>query len=148
MKMTRLYLIETEQIFMQRIKINRLAECQAGVSRLGILLLVLIISCGVFVGSQVFPFYYYYWEVQGLMEAQANKASVFTDREIRQTLTEALRKLEINMEDDDLKINRVGGRIYIELAYEEVLYVDFGEGRDYDLHVFEFNPNANAPFTK
>jgi hypothetical protein len=115
-------------------------------SRLGVLLLVLIVSCGVFVGSQVFPFYYYYWEVQGLMEAQANKASVFSDREILQTLKESLYKLKIRYSEDDLKINRAGGRIYIDLTYEEVLYVDFGEGYDYDLHVFKFNPHAEAPY--
>ncbi len=137
---------------MQRISLftgaqHSFTSCQRGMSRLGILLAILIVSCGVFVGSQVFPFYYYYWEVQGLMEAQANKASVFTDREIRQTLTEALRKLKIPIEnEDDLKINRVGGKIYIDLTYEEILYVDFGEGRDYDLHVFEFNPHVEAPY--
>lgn len=112
-----------------------------GASRLGILLLILLVVSGVFVGSQVFPFYYYYWEIKGLMEAQAAKASVFSDQEIRQTLMERIRKLELPIDnEDDLKVNRVSGKIIIELEYEEILFLDLGEDRVYDLYTFKFNP--------
>lgn len=115
--------------------------------RLGALILVLIISAGVFVGSQVFPFYYYYFEIQGLMEAQATKAQVFTDEQIRRELMQKIKKLDIPLEDEsDLKINRAGGQIIIDLRYTEVLYVDFGGDRTYDLWEFDFNPHVERNF--
>lgn len=117
----------------------------AGISRLGVLVFVLIIASCVFVGYQVFPFYYYYWEIQGLMDAQAVKASEFTDGEIRTNILQKIRKLEIPIDDeDDLKINRFDGMISIDLTYSEVLFIDWGE-KTYDLHVFEFNPHVERP---
>ncbi|HQH28163.1 MAG TPA: hypothetical protein PLP17_12255, partial [Oligoflexia bacterium] len=52
-----------------------------GASRLGWLLLILFIVSAVFAGSQIFPFYYYYYEIEGLMQSQAAKATVFSDAE-------------------------------------------------------------------
>ncbi|MCB0325844.1 MAG: hypothetical protein KDD69_19835, partial [Bdellovibrionales bacterium] len=119
---------------------------ELGISRLGILLLALILSALVFAGSQIFPFFYYYHELQGMMEAQAKKASVFSDQEMREVLMESIRKLEIPVESpDDLKINRVNDKIIIELEYDEVFFIDLGEDRVYDLHVFHFNPRVEAP---
>lgn len=118
-------------------------RCEKGMSKLGYLLLVLLIALTVLVGSQVFPFYYYFYELQGLMESQAAKASVFTDQEIRQELMRKIKKLEIPISDpDDLKINRFSGKITIDLSYSETLYIDLGEDRVYDLWEFKFNPHA------
>lgn len=117
-------------------------------SRLGVLIVVLVIATSVFVGYQVFPFYYYFYEVQGLLEAQAQKASVFSDGEIRKTILEKVRKLEIPLEDpDSLKINRFDGKIVIEFEYDEVLFIDLStpdQDRVYDLYTFHFVPRAEA----
>ncbi|MFN8391510.1 MAG: hypothetical protein U0136_14575 [Bdellovibrionota bacterium] len=122
-------------------------EC-SGISRLGVLIFVLIIASCVFVGYQVFPFYYYYYELEGLMQAQADKASMFTDEEIRRTLLEKIAKLEIPLDDpDQLKINRFDGKIIIDYSYEEVLYIDLGE-KTYDLYVFPFHPHAERVIGK
>lgn len=117
-----------------------------GMSRLGVLLFILLLVAGVFVGFQVLPFYYGYYEIEGLMQEQAKKASVFTDDEIRRNLLERIDKLELPIDSpEDLKINRFNDKITIDLEYQEVLYVDFGEDWDYDLWVFDFNPRAEAP---
>ena len=82
------------------------------------------------------------------MQSQADKASVFTDAEIREVLLKQIKKLEIPVDSpDDLKINRFGNRIVIELKYQEVLYLTLGEEYDWDLHVFEFNPRVEQDIT-
>jgi hypothetical protein len=126
---------------------NARSHC-SGMSRLGVLLVILFLAAGVFVGYQVFPFFYYYYELEGLMEAQADKATVFSDAEIRQNLMEKIKKLEIPIDDpEDLLINRFDGKITIDLQYEEVLFADFGE-KTYDLYVFKFHPHVERPVGK
>lgn len=113
-----------------------------GASRLGYLILILIVVSAVFAGNQIFPFYYYYYELLGFMEAQADKATVFTDAEIRTTLSKKIKELEIPIDDpEELKINRFNGKIVIDLKYEEVFYLEFGD-KVYDLYVFKFNPHV------
>ena len=114
-----------------------------GGSRLGFLLFALFLTAGLWVGYKVIPFFYYYNEILGLMDAQAAKASMFSDAKIRKELLKRIKKLEIPLDDpEDLMINRVDGKIIIDLKYEEVLYIDLGEDRVYDLYVFKFNPHV------
>ena len=129
----------------ERVDIDEQDCMHEGVSRIGMLLFVLLVAGLVFAGSQIFPFYYYYYELQGLMESQAEKAQVFTDQEIKKNILDKIKKLEIPIDSpDDLKINRVGKKIVIDLSYSELLYIDLGEGRVYDIYTFEFNPHAEA----
>jgi hypothetical protein len=119
----------------------------SGISRLGVLIFVLLVTIAVFVGNQVIPFYYYYYELLGLMESQAAKASVFSDAQIRKTITKKISELNIPINNhEDLKINRFGGKILIELYYEEVLFIEFGESWSYDLHTFKFNPRVERTY--
>lgn len=122
---------------------------ERGIGRLGMLIFILIVLATGFVAWQIVPFYVYYYDIVGMMEAQAKKASVFKDSEIRQTLKERIRDLELPVDnpDDDLKINRFDDKIIIDLKYTEVFYVDLGEGRVYDLHYFNFNPHVEVPLT-
>jgi len=116
-----------------------------GVSNLGILLFVFFVLGGVYVSSQVFPFYYSFYELQGLMQAQADKASEFSDAEIKSNIAREIRKHGIPADpDEDIMINRFSGKIVIECSYEEVFYVDFGDGYDYDLWTFQFNPRGES----
>ena len=122
--------------------ISKKLRSVAGLSRLGVLIFVLLIVCTVFVCYQVFPFYYYYWEIEGLMQSQAVKAYDFSDVEIRKNIMERVRKLEIPLDDDDdLQINRFDGKIVIDMQYDEVLFLDWGD-KTYDIHVFHFNPHV------
>ena len=93
----------------------------------------------------VVPFYYYYYDLEGLMQAQANKAQVLTDKEIRKNILKHIDKIGVPIDrEDDLRIYRSHNKIEISLAYSEVLYVDLGEDRVYDLHVFDFYPHAEG----
>ncbi len=113
-----------------------------GISRIGLLFFLLIFSSALYLGFQIIPFYYYYYEFLGVMESQADKASVFSDAQIRKVLLKKIKELELPIGDpDELKINRFGGKIIIDLSYQEVLYIDIGE-KTYDLHVFKFNPHV------
>ena len=112
--------------------------------RLGTLVVILIFVVVGFLASQIIPFYYYYYEFLGQMEAQAQKASVNTDARIKKFLIQRARELELPIDnpDEDIKIFRASGSIIIETEYEEVLYVDFGQGSSWDLHYFKFHPRV------
>ena len=79
-----------------------------------------------------------------MMEAQAKKAGVFKDQAIRRNLVKRVKALELPVENPEssIKIERFHGKILISLEYEEVLFVDFGEDRVYDLWVFKFKPTV------
>jgi cell division protein FtsL len=118
-------------------------KSEMGFGSLGSLFFVFIILLVVFVASQVIPFYYSYYEINGLMQAQANISSELSDRDIRRNITQEIKKLNLPVNpEEDLKINRTNGGIVIDLYYQEVLYVDFGNGYDYDLWTFTFNPRG------
>lgn len=118
-------------------------KSEMGFGSLGGLLFVLFGLIAVFLASQVIPFYYSYYEIQGLMQAQADVSSELNDRDIRQNITQEIKKLNIPVNpEEELKINRLNDGIIIDLYYQEVLYVDFGNGYDYDLWTFTFNPRG------
>lgn len=123
----------------------RIPMREDGVSNLGILLFVFLVLGSVYVSSHVFPFYYSFYELQGLMQAQADKASEFSDAEIKSNIAREIRKHDIPADpDEDIMINRFNGKIVIECPYEEVFYVDFGDGYDFDIWTFEFNPRGES----
>ncbi len=117
-------------------------KTQNGMSNIGILLFILLVLSGVYTSSQVIPFYYSYYELQGLMDSQAEKANEFKDGEIIRVLSKAIQKLDIPADPEDIRINRYAGSIVIEMNYSEIFFVDFGEGYDYNLWEFKFNPRA------
>ena len=127
----------------RRFRLRDLYTSSRGMGMLGYLLLILLVVAAVFVGMQVIPFYYSYFEVRGLMEAQAAKAVDFSDDQIRGELLRMIKKQGIPIDkDEDLKINRFNGRIAIDLEYSELLYVTLPNGDAYDLWEFKFHPHA------
>lgn len=120
-----------------------------GISRLGALVFILCLLFGWLLGRQVVLFYHDYYDLVGMMEAQARKASVFTDAAIARTLVRRINDLEIPVDDPEkaLKIERLADKIVISMSYEEVLYLDLsylglGDDMQFDLWVFKFNPRA------
>jgi hypothetical protein len=115
---------------------------EVGQTKLGMLTTVLFFAVAAYAGSQVFPFYYYAEEFKGLMESQASKAQVFTDDQIRRELSKKIKELDLPLDAEEIKINRFNDKIIIEAQYEEVLFIDLGEDRVYDLYTFKFHPRV------
>lgn len=122
----------------------RRLRTERGMSTFGFFFMLAIVGIFVYIGYRVLPFYYSYYEILGLMENQAAKSQVLTDIEMRKTILEKIKKLNIPFSTEDtLRIVRTGGRTKIDFKYKEVLDVDFGNGRYYKLWVFEFHPQAD-----
>lgn len=132
--------------------LTNLRHNEAGVNRLGLLFFLLIVAAVVYGASQIIPYYYNYYEILGLMEEQARKASVFKDDEIIKNLNQRIKKLEIPLETpDDLKINRFNDQIVIDMKYEESFDVpigtdDDGETKYYHIYTFKFNPHVEQNY--
>ena len=91
--------------------------------------LLLLLAVGIFSGYKILPLYYNFYELKGLMHAQAYKSSVFTDQDIRKNVYAKIVKLQIPIDDpSQIIINRVNGEIIIRYEYEEdfdVSYEDY-----------------------
>lgn len=119
---------------------------QSGQTRLGSLITLIFFAAAGYAAWCIVPFFYYYSEMLGIMEAQASKAQVFTDAEIRKNLMKKVKELNLPIDNaDELKINRFSGVIRIELEYQEVFYFSF-RGKDYDIYTFHFNPVVESPY--
>lgn len=115
---------------------------ERGLSQLGMLLTVLIIVCVGYVGVQVVPFYIYFFEIEGHFDAQAEKAIMKTDEEMREFLSQQIRRMNLPVDPSDLIIRRRGSTIIIELEYYETLVLDLGEDYYWELWTFEFHPRV------
>jgi hypothetical protein len=123
---------------------NKVQLNTRGASKISLLVTVLFLGAVVYLGGQVANFYYSYYELEGLIENQARKAQVFKDSEMRETIMNRIKELQIPIEDpEEIRINRIDGSIIIETSYDEVLFVEFGD-KVYDLHVFHFAPRIEV----
>jgi len=119
---------------------------ERGASKIGLLITVAIVGAIVYFATQVLTFYYSFYELEGLMEFQAKKGQIFKDQEMRRSIFERVKQLNIPIDDpEEIQINRVDGRVVIDARYAEVLYIEFG-GKTYDLYVFRFNPHVSVPY--
>jgi hypothetical protein len=117
-------------------------QSEKGQSRAGLLFVTLICTCLIYVAWHVLPFYYYFYELQGLMEAQVRVSSDKTEEEIRQNLMLKIKELEIPVTDEhDILLLRSAKDIYLELDYTEVLWFSFLD-KDYKIHEFDFHATA------
>jgi hypothetical protein len=116
-----------------------------GVGKLTLLVFGAIVGAGIYAAYHILPFYYCYFEITNQFEQAIKVASTYTDKEIRDKLLYHIKKLELPVEPEDLKIEREAGRMRISLPYEEVFYVTW-QGKDYDLHTFEFHAYAEGAY--
>ena len=56
-----------------------------------------------------------------------------------------IKKMQIPVKPDVLKVVRDGNHMAISLKYEEIFYVPF-RGKDYDIHTFKFHARAEGDF--
>lgn len=125
------------------LKLRLLAE--RGLSKLTILVFGTLFAAVLYTGYSVLPFYYCYYEIQNQMEQAIRVASTYTDAELRDKLVYHIKKLELPVNPEELRIEREAGFMKISLPYEEVFYVTW-EGKEYDLHTFKFHAYAEGSF--
>lgn len=116
---------------------NSDTNLQRGVGRLTLLVFGVIFSVALFCAYKILPFYYYYYSLQEQMVQLARVANIHTDKEIRDKLAAHLKRYEIPASIDDLLIERNGGTVRMELAYDEFFYIEY-QGEVHDLHTFHF----------
>lgn len=117
---------------------------ESGISNLGLLFTVIVFGALFYFGAQISNFYYSYFELEGLMQQQAEKAAVFSDKDMLHTIFKRVRELQIPVDERDaIKINRIPGKVVIETEYTEVLILEW-QDKVYELWEFDFNPRAEA----
>lgn len=108
-----------------------------GASKLTLLVFGVVAAVILYCGFRIVPFYYYFYEIQNQMDQVVRVATTYSDSEIRSKLMSHIKKLELPVDEKDLKISRTREQIFISLEYSEVFYITF-RGKDYDLHTFDF----------
>lgn len=121
------------------------ATSASGIGKLTLLVFGIIVAIAVYAGYMILPFYYCYFEISNQFEQVIKVASTEDDKEIRRRLMYHIKKLELPVGPDDLKIERQGRRMRISLPYQEVFYVTW-QGKDYDIHTFDFHAYAEGEF--
>ncbi|MBN8548884.1 MAG: hypothetical protein J0M12_06180 [Deltaproteobacteria bacterium] len=118
---------------------------QRGIGKITLLVFGTILAALVYSGYKILPFYYCYFEITNQFEQVIRVASEYNDREIREKLWYHIKKLELPVEPDDLKIQREAGKMRISMPYEEIFYVTW-QGKDYDIYKFEFQAYAEGAY--
>ena len=118
---------------------------EKGIGKLTFSVFAAIIAALLYSAYHILPFYYYYFELVNQMEQVIKVASTETDQEIRKKLLYHIKKMQIPVSPDELRIMRDGKRMSIGLKYEEIFYIPF-RGKDYDIHTFKFDAHAEGEF--
>lgn len=118
---------------------------ERGAGKITLMVFGLITAVLLFCGYKIIPFFYCYYEITNQFEQVIHVASTYTDKEVRDKLMYHIKKLELPVEPDDLKIEREVGKMRISLPYEEVFYVSW-DGKDYDLYTFKFHAYAEGNY--
>lgn len=126
-------------------KVAARSQSQLGVGKITLFVFGVILAVVIYSGYKILPFYYCYFEITNQFEQVIHVASEYSDKEIREKLWYHIKKLELPVEPDDLKIEREAGLMRISLPYEEVFYVTW-QGKDYDLYKFQFHAYAQGSF--
>lgn len=102
---------------------------------------LVLVGTATWVGYNVFPFYYYYYELLNQFDAAARVASTETDASIREKLIYQIKHLGIPVAPEELVIQREGDQIRIVLDYEEVWYIEW-QDKEYIIYKFPFHAEA------
>ena len=124
---------------------NFVTSLQRGVGKITLLVFTVILAALIYSGYKILPFYYCFFEITNQFEQVIRVASEYSDKEIREKLWYHIKKLELPVEPDDLKIERQAGRMRISMSYEEVFYVTW-DGKDYDIYKFPFQAYAEGSY--
>lgn len=122
-----------------------LSKDHRGISALTFLVFGAIVAVICYCAYYVMPFYYYYYELQAHMQQAIKVASTETDQEIRKRLMYHIKQYELPVDPEELKIERLEGRMKISLPYKEIFYINW-KGKDYIIHEFDFHAYAEGDY--
>ena len=111
---------------------------EAGVGKITIAIFGLLTAAVVYSAYNIFPFFYDYYELRNQMESLARVASTQTDQELRRKLFYHIKKMELPLDPEDVRISRNDGKIQMQAQYDEVFSVPF-QDKYYEIHVFHFD---------
>ncbi|MEZ4753381.1 MAG: hypothetical protein R3A13_03615 [Bdellovibrionota bacterium] len=118
---------------------------QNGVGKITLIVFSAIIASIVYLGFQILPFYYYYFELENQFAAHIRVASTHTDQEIRKKIEYHLKKLAIPADPEALKIERSREFMRISLKYTEIFEI-YWQGKYHTIWKFPFNAKAEGKF--
>jgi hypothetical protein len=118
---------------------------EAGAGRLTVLVFGALVAALIFVGYQVIPFYYYYFEFSNQLQGLVSGADRHNDVTMRSKVVRIMEQLEIPATERDVQIDRRDGSVGITVQYTEILFFSF-RGKDYDLYEFRFRASAQGAF--
>lgn len=121
----------------------KLSHSNSGVGNLTLLVFGSLLLAVLYTAYHVIPFYYYYYELVNQMEAAVKVASLETDAELRKKLTYHIRKMQLPVDPEELRIERGGDSIRISLRYSETFFIPWRD-RDIDIHTFPFYAEAEG----
>lgn len=116
-----------------------------GASNLTVLVFGAIVVATIYTLFQIIPMYYRFFEIQSQMETIIHVADKETDPEIRRKLMYHIKKQDIPVEPEDLRIERDGSILRLSLDWEDVFSVPFF-GKEYEIYTFEFNAHAEGEY--
>jgi len=126
-------------------QVNIKSHSESGLGKLTLLIFGTLTFIAAYCLYHIIPFYYYYYELQNQMLSLSRVASTHTDAEIRTKLMYHIKKMEIPVSGDQIRISREGQNIKMRVSYEEVFYVPF-RGEYYDIHTFPFEVYVDEQF--
>jgi hypothetical protein len=126
-------------------KKGRAFNAQSGVGRVTLIVFGVLTAAVIFCGYKILPFFYCYYEITNQFEQVIKVASTEDDKEIRKKLMYHIKKLELPVEPEDLRIEREVGKMRISLPYDEIFYITW-QGKDYDLYKFHFHAYAEGAY--
>lgn len=95
-----------------------------------------------FLAYKTMPLYYANFDLKGQMQAQINKANIFSDQEMRNNIFEKINKLDIPIEKaEQINIERSADGVVMNCNYQESIDLEIA-GESYHLFTLEFSPEV------
>lgn len=116
---------------------GRLTNEETGLGKLTAIFFGGLVLITLYIGYNVLPFFYYYFELKSQMESLIRVAPVYTNEQLREKLHYHMKQLKIPADINDVEIERAGNRIKMSLAYSETFYITY-QDKDYDVMTFDF----------
>ena len=113
----------------------------AGLGNFTLIFALLLVTAFSYTAYHVGSYYYYFYEIQNQISAAVRVAGTDNDSVLRRKLWYHIKKMDIPVIAEDLRIDRYSNTIKIWLPYTEVFSVPW-KGKKHVIHKFHFNAHA------